>query len=63
MASKTIISVQVASTNFAAQGLFEMAGFHVSENPRLNIRHGSEEVVVGLEMDFDLIPKPGAMKL
>jgi ribosomal protein S18 acetylase RimI-like enzyme len=53
-ASKASISIQVAPTNFAAQGLYERAGFYVSEKAIvMNSEHG-EESVMGLEMEVNL---------
>lgn len=54
-ASKASISIQVAPTNLAAQGLYERAGFHVSEKAIvMDSQRGGEEHVMGLEMAVDL---------
>lgn len=53
--SKASISIQVAPTNFAAQGLYKTMGFHVSEKAIvINSQRRGEENVIGLEMEVNL---------
>lgn len=54
-ASKTSISIQVASTNLIARGLYERLGFYVSEDAIVMAsQRGGEEVVVGMELEVSL---------